>query len=452
MDYEAGTLFVRENRSRADTRTIRVGFVRFRGEGTGAAPTQFMLPGGPGWSMIDYYLLTDDTARRTRFYREIARHRRVSDLVIMDQRGFTSRGDRIRSRLGTRLRRPGEVITAEARINAFRELARAMVDEFEDSEFDLSAYTVQECAADVEDLRRALGCGKITLVGTSFGSQWSLAVMRLFPDSVARALLSGVEPLDHTLDMPAQVFAALQRMWLEVERDPRFQPYLPAGGIAEAAKVVRRRLDAGPIGLGATGSEEPEPRLGITDFHLRDPAMILEAYHGHYDNWRANVTARQPIVRANGNLIAPLIDSALGATPERRHQLRSDPAVRFLGTFGFERYLRTADIWPTNDVGDDFRRPQITSIPVVFAQGDWDLSTPVENTLELARYFPNGRVLVAERGGHGVLGPIGDQLPDVWRSLEQFLRTGDHSAVPARVRLVPNRRFEPPTFEIGNGK
>ena len=87
-------------------------------------------------------------------------------------------------------------------------------------------------------------------------------------------------------------------------------------------------------------------------------------------------------------------------------------------------------------------------IPVVFAQGDWDLKTPVENTLEIAPWFVNSRVLVAERGGHGVLQPIERELPEVWETLREFLRTGSMEAIPHRVRLAPSMRFTRPNCPV----
>lgn len=50
---------------------------------------------------------------------------------------------------------------------------------------------------------------------------------------------------------------------------------------------------------------------------------------------------------------------------------------RLLGQWNFDSYLGSVDIWPTADVGDDFRTEIVSTIPVVFAQGDWDTSTPV---------------------------------------------------------------------------
>jgi len=133
-------------------------------------------------------------------------------------------------------------------------------------------------------------------------------------------------------------------------------------------------------------------------------------------------------------------------TPKRHHRLWTDPATRYLGRGNFAPYLATADVWPSPDVGDEFRTPILSEIPVVFAQGDWDTQTPVENTFEIATFFVNSRVIIAERGGHGVLEPIATQLPKVWAELEEFLRTADMDGLPARVRVQPSRRFTPPTF------
>jgi hypothetical protein len=125
--------------------------------------------------------------------------------------------------------------------------------------------------------------------------------------------------------------------------------------------------------------------------------------------------------------------------------LRTDIGTEILGQWNFDSYLATADIWPSPDVGDEFRTEVVSRIPVVFTHGDWDTSTPVENTLNVAPYFPNGRVLIAVHGGHGVLEPIAEHLPDVFAVLLEFLQTGSMANVPARVTL-PVPKFTVPDF------
>lgn len=107
-------------------------------------------------------------------------------------------------------------------------------------------YTIIQLAADVNDLRRALGYETISLFGGSFASQWSLAVIRLHPQIVARAVLSSVEPLDG-FDIPSQVFAAIQRIAFDADRDPRLAAYLPSGGLMTAVREVHERFAKRPI-------------------------------------------------------------------------------------------------------------------------------------------------------------------------------------------------------------
>jgi hypothetical protein len=52
-----------------------------------------------------------------------------------------------------------------------------------------------------------------------------------------------------------------------------------------------------------------------------------------------------------------------------------------------------------------------------------------------APYFPNGKVLIAHKGGHDVAWPIVQQQPEVAGELTDFLRTGDLKDIPDEVTL-----------------
>jgi pimeloyl-ACP methyl ester carboxylesterase len=448
IDYELGTLYVPENRSEPKSRIIGVGFARFKATTATGTPPTFHLPGGPGMSFV---------SGLSGFARFMLRFRVVGDVVIVDQRGFSRRGDVMTFGFRTPqqpLDQPGSLDRARM---AYLQLAHDAVAAFEKQGYDLRGYTVKECAEDVNDLRKALGYERISLVGTSFGSQWSFAVMRLHPEIVARALLSGVEPLDFGYDSPSGVLAAIRRIWNDAEKDLSLQPYIPAGGIEAAAKDILNRLERAPVTVQATDKGTGETvavTLGKEDFQ-RDfgqtpaagPAWVLSLYHEHYETWAASVLARRRSRSDQVRLIGPLIDTSLGVTPGREQQLRSDPATEFLGQWNWDAYIASKDIWPSADVGDDFRTAVETSVPVIFAQGDWDTKTPMENTLEIIRSFPNGRVILVERGGHGVLEPIAGRFPKVWDEVLDFLRTGAMPNLPGRVTL-PVPKFAVPDFGV----
>jgi pimeloyl-ACP methyl ester carboxylesterase len=167
-----------------------------------------------------------------------------------------------------------------------------------------------------------------------------------------------------------------------------------------------------------------------------------------YEDWARAVLANRRDGQRELPLIGPLIDTSLGVRPRRLHLLRTDPATPLLGHWNFDSYLATAAIWPSPDVGDEFRTEVQCSIPVVFVHGDWDTSTPVENLLEVVPYFANSRVLIVERGGHNAL-PRALQRPDVSAALVEFLASGRTNKLPSRISL-PAPKFDLPDFSPPN--
>lgn len=243
VKFELGTLYVPENRADPKSRIIGLGFARFRALQPSGTPPTFHLPGGPG----DSYLrgLKRDNRQLARWIKHINLYRGVGDMVMVDQRGNSERGEILKLKYRTQ-EQPLDQPTSLARATAaFVEASRAAVSEYEKKGIDLRGYTVKECADDVNDLRRALGYDRITLVGTSFGSQWSFAIMRRHPDVIARALLSGVEPLDYGYDMPSHVFCGGAADVVGGGEGPASQ----------ALPSTRRADDGGPRGLATARSE-----------------------------------------------------------------------------------------------------------------------------------------------------------------------------------------------------
>ena len=192
------------------------------------------------------------------------------------------------------------------------------------------------------------------------------------------------------------------------------------------------------ITLGAEDFQESLPILGRT---TAGPAFVLSLYHEHYDAWARSVLANRRGSGFSPPLIGPLIDTSLGVTPRREHLLRTDPATDLLGHWNFDAYLATADIWPTTDVGNEFRTEVQSRIPVVFVHGDWDIQTPIENLLHVTPYFARSRVLVVEHGRHSAFGQAIGRVP----ALLEFVQTGSTDNLPAKVAL-PVPRFDAPDF------
>jgi len=441
MAYEIGTLYVPENRAKPGSRLIGVGFARVKAAKPTKAPPVFLLVGGPGVTMLDIVLDHDETARRR--IKAWQAYAEVADLVVIEQRGYTLRGDlmEIPSK-PLPLDRP---TTVADDIDVVRDMARRAQAAYPKA--DLSGYSIGEIADDVQDLSRALGYDKISLVGASFGSQWSFAVMKAHPGLVARAVITSAEPLDYGYDMPSQVYAVYQRIAWEADQDPALKPWLPEGGLVAAIWAIRDRLLKAPVSVTVKDDAGTSRKvvLGVEDYQASllnaaqhaatFPRFVLDLYHGHYEAWGKDALSDRASEKRS--LINPLINIGLDMSAERKALLQTDPALPIIGGWNFASYLATKGEWATPDPGDAFRRPVRDPTPVLFVQGDWDPSTPMENTLAMLPWFPNARMMILHRAQHGGTFQWLRTRPELAGKVYDFLRSGDFADVPSEASLDP---------------
>ncbi|QJU58231.1 alpha/beta hydrolase [Sphingomonas sp. AP4-R1] len=390
--------------------------------------------------MLDIVLDKNDVARRR--VKAWQAYANVADLIVIEQRGYTLRGDLMVSEIkALPLDRP---MTTAQDIAAVRDMARRAQAAYPKA--DLSGYSISALADDVDDLRSALGYDRISLVAASFGSQWAFAVMKSHPGLVTRAVISSAEPLNYGYDMPSDVFAAIRRIVCEADVDARLKPYLPPGGLVAAIQATRNRLAARPVSAVVKHGGSPKRVvMGVEDYqyaliaHAADaatfPAFVLSVYQQNYKNWAQEVIDwRAPETRA---LINPLINIGLDMTSDRKALLENDPALPLVGRWDSASYLATKGEWATKDAGDEYRRPVLDLTPILFVQGDWDVSTPVENTLAIQTYFPNSRTILLHRGQHNGTFALLRSRPDIAAKVYEFLRNGSAADLPVEVSLDP---------------
>lgn len=451
MPYEIGTLYVPENRAKQGSRLIAVGFARIRAAKPTNAPPIVLLAGGPGVTMLDIVLDRDETARRR--VKAWQAYTQVADLVVIEQRGYTLRGDLMEIPVKSLpLDRP---TTVADDIDLTRDLARSAQAAYPRA--DLSGYSIGQIADDVADLSQALGYDKISVVGASFGSQWGFAVMKAHPGLVARAVITSAEPLDYGYDMPSEVYAVYRRIAWEADKDQGLKPWLPPGGLMAAIWTIRDRLARTPatVTVKDEAGVTRQVVLGVEDYQasLLDaaqhaatfPRFVLNLYHGHYESWARTVIAGR--AGEKRSLINPLINIGLDMSAERKALLQNDPALPIIGGWNFAAYLATKGEWATPDAGDAFRHAVRDPTPVLFVQGDWDPSTPMENTLAMLPWFPNARMMILHRAQHGGTFQWLRTRPELATKVFDFLRTGDFGDMPSEASLDPVA-FEKPMVAL----
>jgi pimeloyl-ACP methyl ester carboxylesterase len=453
--FQEGVLFVGENRRASASRTIGVHFRRFPAQDGVDGPPVFYLPGGPGSTLDLSELNAPDGRELIRFFTS------VGDLVIVDQRGNPDVRNAYTPDLWMNVRkqpldRPG----TESRLKAaYRNGFTKALRRWQKRGVDLFAYDVRHAVGDVDRLRRALGYDQVILRGNSFGSQWSFAYMKQHPEHVARAMLGGVEPLNHTYDRPKHVWAAHRRIIDLVESDPDLQPHLPEQGLVRVLRSRLNRLEDKPVSVDISSPTDGST-VSVTigrydmqralkkfapDYYTREgleswPRFVLEMLDGEhkylgYLTYRRRRSDRIP-------LIFPLMDNSLGITDDRDRSLRTDNARSMVGPIN-ALYYATRDASPTPVVSDAFRTTLDVEVPVLMIQGDLDRSTPIENARYAHRKLPVSHLLHVKNGTHMAIREVRRHRPELTEDLRSFLRTGSFDGLPKAVPLPPPD-FEPP--------
>ncbi|MBN1936627.1 MAG: alpha/beta fold hydrolase [Anaerolineae bacterium] len=209
-NVDCGWLIVPENRNMLPSRAIRlaVGIFHPAGGATRADPIIY-LSGGPGGSALELIRYQFEE-----FFAPVMEGAR-RDLILFDQRGVgVSRpaldcpnvdvlmrdlSERVRNGHPTSEQETGDLVLA-AYLACGENLRRVA---------DLAAYNSAASAADVNDLRLALGYGGtlrsnvVNLWGASYGTRLALTVMRDHPEGLRSVVLDSVYPPDVDLYVEA---------------------------------------------------------------------------------------------------------------------------------------------------------------------------------------------------------------------------------------------------------
>jgi pimeloyl-ACP methyl ester carboxylesterase len=188
---ECGYLLVPEQRAEANSRTVRLAVATVRSQGAAPAPDPIVfLAGGPGEHALAVLSLSYES-----WFEPFLRDR---DVIVIDQRGAGYSEPALDC---------PEV--SEAEHDAFDEFlppeearARAVAvvaacsGRLESGGVNLAAFRSQESAADLDDLRRALGYEQWNLYGVSYGTRLAQTIMRDHPAGLRSVVLDSSYPLD----------------------------------------------------------------------------------------------------------------------------------------------------------------------------------------------------------------------------------------------------------------
>jgi pimeloyl-ACP methyl ester carboxylesterase len=186
---ECGVVWVPENRSRPEGMWIRLAVAVFKSPVAPTRPALVFLGGGPGSSILDRFgpgvsgtLARDLTDGR--------------DFVVFDQRGvgFSRPSLSCGEMIALKYQTIGSRRTPEQETEDTVQAAFACRDRLLASGIELAAYTTAANAADLNDIRAALGYDQFDVWGLSYGTRLALEVEREFPDIVHSLVLESALP------------------------------------------------------------------------------------------------------------------------------------------------------------------------------------------------------------------------------------------------------------------
>jgi pimeloyl-ACP methyl ester carboxylesterase len=397
---ETATLVVPESRRRRDGASVKLPVVRLRSRAAKPGPAIVYLAGGPGSSGV--------AALRSGFGSTVDALLERSDVILFDQRG--TGGAEPSLALPGQLQLPLDkgLYSPEFR-EALYATARGFAETMRSRGIDLAAYNTVESAADLEDLRQALGIERWITWGHSYGSHLALAYLRRHEAAIARVIVSGINGPDQRRRFPLDGDALLGRIDAAVRNTPRLARVMP-DFIGSTQRVLRRleqqpatvMVDRADVFVGAAEvSTLIAIQSGDRDFIMALPLMIGRLEAGDYEGTARqirNVIKRRPA----GTAMTYAMDLASGVSPARAARIVTEAPKALLGN---------AINWPFGDPGfaaalgvpvlpDAFRAPIRSSVPALFISGTLDGRTSIGDAEEVRAGFPNSGHLIVDGASH----------------------------------------------------
>lgn len=294
QEVDCGYLTVLEDRSQPDGPTIRLHVGIFRSQSDDIQPDPIVyLEGGPGGNALEpAYLI---------FNQRFAPFMADRDFIMIDQRGtglsepaldcpeYTELGhelldDNIEAEEGLQLA-----------LDVIEECRARLVEEG----VNLAAYTSAANAADLEELRLALGYDQWNVYGISYGTRLAQTLMRDYPDGIRSVVLDSAYPVELALyeAIPANAWRAMQVLFAGCAADEACNAAYP--DLQTVLFETAEELNADPVIIEITNPLSGEtfdallngdglvgflfPSLYSAEIIPLLPKIIYDASEGNYD-------------------------------------------------------------------------------------------------------------------------------------------------------------------------
>jgi len=406
-----GKYEVWENRTTRQGRKIALNLMVLPALAEKPAPDPvFALAGGPGEAAVTTYPSAG----------YIGKLRRERDVVLVDQRG-TGQSNPLPCDVGDT--NDPQVLVAGLFAFDYVAACRAQLEK----RADLTQYTTSIFADDLDEVRAALGYGKIDLLGGSYGTKAALVYLRLHGDQVRSVVLKGVAPPQYKVPLPfaKTIQAAVDRLIDDCAADAVCGKSYPNLKAEFAAVLDRLAKTPAQFTLPHASTGKPQtvtmPRSAFVA-NLRTvlyvPALASQLpymIHRAFDNdWAAYGAGVFTINRSVGDAIARGLSLSAVCTEDvaalTEPEIRRETDGTYLGDFQVRAYQKACGQWPHGSVPKDYYAPVRSDVPTLLIAGAQDPATPPAMAEEAARGLSHSRVVTMAQGTHLTTSPCIDDL------------------------------------------
>lgn len=430
LTVDCGYLTVAESRQNsANQRTIRLAVAIVRSPNPNkAADAAIFLSGGPGQPALPLLPFVVSG------YAPVLAER---DLVLIDQRGTGYSQPALNCGLGDGMQMAptGGIFTIGVQSNERpllvqiqRDMLIACGAQLRAQGIDLSAYTSVENAADLEDLRRALGVPQWNLIGGSYGTRLALSAMQYRPETIRSAVLDSVYPLEANfqVDVFRSYNQSLSNLFAACAADATCNAAYPNLGASFDRMIVELNANAAQVPLINLENGELITYLPVTGidvstiifqlFYITDaipllPALIHTTTNGDYSLLAILLSAL--VLEGEASAVPPIslgMQTAVQCNEDvtfaqardfvaARDSNRRASALAFVITFN-EAYLEVCEAWGLRATNAAENQPVRSAVPTLQIGGAFDPITPPSYAQQQGRNLSQVSTLIVPRGGH----------------------------------------------------
>jgi len=423
IGIECGALVVPADRDDPDAGTVRLRFGLVAADGDAPEDPIVYLAGGPGQSAMEFVPQAYGL-----LYEPLAGDR---DLIILDQRGtgFSEPSLFCDEYFSWAMNSLGSEATPEEQAaqaeQALDDCRQRLIDEG----IDFGNYDSAASAADLEDLRAALGYEQWNLYGNSYGTRLALTAMRNHPDGIRSVVLDAAYPLDANLyaEAPENAARAMDEFFATCEADPDCSEQFP--NLKQTFTDLVERLNDEPASVtipnpnpmaGGQRFQSPMTGDGLVGFLFQSlyatdliqflPEIIVAADQGDFGTiglLQGAFVAELSYVSLGMQLAVQCQEEVPFATSEDIEAAASDyPLVdgffASAATLG-PQMLELCGDWGTAEPEAVENEPVESSIPTLVMTGQLDPITPPRWGEAIASNLADAQFFEFPYTGHGTL-------------------------------------------------